>query len=176
MYSYIDIPNWKSIQETIVSWLDHDNLTFKSTGYAVANLNSLYNFCPNVFESLEKMNFSVISMGLFSKTNYLFDRPHMDYSEVAARINIPVLNCNNVETQFYDFTGEHEIKLVKNSYELPYYFTKGDIKKIDTCIIDKPTVISVRNLHTVVVPKGNPLPRISATIRVHPDPVFYLEI
>ena len=56
------------------------------------------------------------------------------------------------------------------------FFVPGDdCKLVDKVEIKQATVIKTGALHSVYMPKDNPVPRITLTLGFHKDPVYMLE-
>lgn len=96
--------------------------------------------------------------------------PHIDNAKFSsARINLPLLNCKNTRTEFFSnavsvLTDEGWRMVTNTDYVLEAYME-----------LSKATVVRVHEPHRVVVPAGNPVPRVALTLDFDKDPVFLLE-
>jgi hypothetical protein len=94
-----------------------------------------------------------------------FHRPgliHVDACEAKVRINLPILNCENTVTNFYQAVGEPIKQLLPN--EVPFYgFDPAQCKLVDRFRLTKPAAIRIGSPHQIYVLKGD-VPRISCSI------------
>ena len=96
------------------------------------------------------------------------------FPERIARINIPVLNCEHSETRFYSTINNNPIvKTLPNGITYTHHEAE-DVRVEAAVTVSKPTVIRVRELHSVVN-HAKIYPRITLTCAVDPDPVYLLE-
>lgn len=96
------------------------------------------------------------------------------FSDRLARVNLPVLNCGDSETQFFSpIKWEPIIKTLGNGIKYTYHSPENCKFESSTSIIE-PTILRVRELHNVVVHKES-YPRIALTCAIDPDPVYLLE-
>lgn len=142
---------------------------------------------PKFFEQLGL----TVGMFAFFQCNNRVSAIHVDQPDVPmhyigncrARINIPIMNCENSTTCFYTSTGEEIIREIpatsrggKSADETlnAGYFDPSLCTKVDEFNLDVPTVFRVDVPHNVIV-DGFKFPRIAATIGFYEDPTPLLE-
>lgn len=94
-----------------------------------------------------------------------------DVSDIEARINIPLLNCDQSFTTFYETTDKTPV-----TYQTHVKFYVPDETKcrmVDAVVLSQPTVLRVSEPHRVIC--RTTAPRCSLTLRVSPDPVYLLQ-
>lgn len=92
---------------------------------------------------------------------------HIDDIDTApnARINIPILNCEDTETIFYNSTVKP--KLMELPSGIKYYGLEDmHCQKVASFTLRKPTIIRPKELHQVNINSNN-TPRISCTIEFY---------
>lgn len=103
--------------------------------------------------------------------------PHRDTTRSRARINIPILNCANTITEFWQCRHE-ESRLTPDLQAgngLPYRGYSWDQIELQTAVcIDQPTVIRVQEIHSIRI-LGDQVPRITLTVKFWPDVDCLLE-
>jgi hypothetical protein len=97
---------------------------------------------------------------------------HMDAYKHECRINLPILNCSNTCTVFYE--GGIWRNFINPDTNAPsFQYVSGDLKFVDQVEIDMPTVVRVLVPHNVIM-KTPVKPRITLTLGFDKDPVFLL--
>lgn len=101
---------------------------------------------------------------------------HRDYLTDKARINIPILNCENSWTNFYKLINpESKPKISINAKGQPYQsYDPADIVLEDRVQIIQPTIIRPMEIHSIEMDETR-VPRITLTVCTNPMPEFLLE-
>lgn len=113
-------------------------------------------------------------------TYIMFSNPdgaaHRDSITDRARINIPILNCENSWTNFYKLVDPSvKAKISVNARGQPYQsYDPKDIELVDRVQITEPTIIRPLEIHSIEMDETK-VPRITLTICTNPVPEFLLE-
>jgi hypothetical protein len=138
------------------------------------NALELINACPELAVGLQKYNFSIRMAALFVMYHPSHNKIHIDSYPSNARINIPLLNCTNTYTNFYE--SDDGMTLWTNPISgITSYKPKGKCRLVDRVELKQATIIRTSVFHTVDFPNSNPVPRITLTLGLDKDPVFMLE-
>lgn len=116
---------------------------------------------------------SVATYIMFSNTD---GAAHRDYLTDRARINIPILNCENSWTNFYRLDNpDVKPKVSINARGQPYQsYDPTDIILEDRVQITEPTIIRPLEIHNIEMDEAK-VPRITLTVCTSPMPEFLLE-
>ncbi len=98
---------------------------------------------------------------------------HRDSWRHKARINIPLLNGKNTYTYFYDDVETIETRNAAGSVVV--VAKDQSTPHVDFVETIQPIVLRVQELHNVMLPYNNPVPRITLSLGFNIDPVFLLE-
>lgn len=88
-----------------------------------------------------------------------------------ARLNLPLLNCENSQTVFYDVRGEPPM-LTTPGDQTTIWDWKGKYEALDRVVLNQPTILRVRSPHAVFSFTSEP--RIAITINLEVDPASFL--
>jgi hypothetical protein len=89
--------------------------------------------------------------------------PHYDRVQPWVRINIPLINCEDSETIFYQDYDKSRIFLNPHNGTTAYIMEDESVlTKIDSVVLDSPTILRVSELHSVKI--GPNTPRMSLTV------------
>jgi hypothetical protein len=102
-------------------------------------------------------------------------RMHADGTTDIARINLPLLNCDNTFTHFY---SGYELKKWTNPDTGIYSYSiinQDEVKLAATVEMKKATVVRIIEPHNVELPPNNPVPRITLSLRFDRDLGFLLD-
>lgn len=92
-------------------------------------------------------------------------RPH-DQNQLA--INIPLINCDNSVTEFWD-TDEDRTRIQYSSSKSPYiHFNRDRCKKIDEFVLTQPVIFRTDLPHSVN--NYSTEPRLAISLRLEKDP------
>ena len=91
-----------------------------------------------------------------------------------ARINLPLLNCENTYTRFYKnvITG---VSKNPQSGIVSYPVINTDYELADKVELTQATILKVSEAHDVQL-NDTPVPRIALTLGFSPNPVFLLNV
>jgi hypothetical protein len=140
---------------------------------AYRNLNfvELTTRCPELLTAFNRYNIVCTYAAAFVTYRNAAVIVHIDAGNDQARINIPLENCKNTFTEFYE-----------KGYSVPYSnpITGTTATKIlgaqliDKVEIDQATVIRIKAPHSVTMDEKF-VPRVTLTLGFDRDPVFLLE-
>jgi hypothetical protein len=166
--------------------LDFDLVSKKTLDYVISNRDKITSFwnhlnlenfiknVPEITRMFAPLNITPAYISLIVATQDA--GIHRDtYIKVTptpvARINIPILNCQGSETRFWSTSAEPELLFLDNG--TPYRYLDEKDCKLETILeLDRPTVLRVKEPHSVVV--GKKVPRISLTIEFEEDIEYLL--
>lgn len=179
-YQKIDIPNWRGVAVKIYKHIcDHTDLVKTGAFWNILSRDQ-HTYCYQQLDPVfDRLGFNLLRISFLvlrdEQSTIHQDRDHFPgFPERVARINIPVLNCEHSETRFYSaIRWNPMVKTLPNGITYTYH-AASNVQVEDTVILDQPTVIRVRELHSVVN-NAKMYPRISLTCAVDPDPVYLLE-
>ena len=137
------------------------------------NLLSLIKECPEIIVAFNKYELKPIMAAVYIMYNYTHTSIHIDDFLPNARINLPLLNCKNTYTNFYESKVE-PVKWINPNSGVVSYTAEGDYTLVDRVEIEQATIIRTNVFHSVDLPIGNPVPRITLTLAFDKDPVFLL--
>jgi hypothetical protein len=176
-YKYIDIDDLDIIINKCLGYVKSIDKIYKreisSTNWYNLNIKELREVCPELVTSFLQYDLKIIMAAA-----YVMYRPeqikiHKDASAWKARINLPLLNCKDTYTEFYE-SDTNQLKWINPEFG-SFFVPKGDYKLVDRVEIKQATVIKTGALHSVYMPTDNPVPRITLTLGFHKDPVYMLE-
>lgn len=143
--------------------------------YYPLNFEPFIEQCPLIKTSFKRYNINCNFAAAYVCYNNSQNPIHIDNFVQEARINLPILNCEYSTTYFY-VNGEFETAQNNNTNTYPSILRKtgNDFKKVDSVILNSPTVMLVNKPHQVIM---NPqkCPRISLTLGFDVDPIFLLK-
>lgn len=123
---------------------------------------------PQIQNLFNHLNITIKKIS-FVTTSQKIGIIHIDDVDTApnARINLPILNCENTETVFY--TSIYPPELMKLPSGIIYYgLDEKHCQRVDSFTLKKPTVIRPKELHQVIL-HSDSIPRISCTIEFYED-------
>ena len=138
------------------------------------NLEILKEVCPELELAFKKYELIPNMSAVYVMYNTTHTSIHIDGFSPQARINLPLLNCKNTYTNFYESKAE-PIKWINPASGIASYNVAGDYKLVDRVEIKQATIIRTNVFHSVALPIGNPVPRITLTLGFNKDPIFLLE-
>jgi hypothetical protein len=142
------------------SWYRLDALKFKLA-------------CPEIVSAFKKYNIEIVMAAVYIMYHPRHSYIHRDDDISEARINLPLLNCDNTYTNFYEGEGDL-IRQVNPDTGTGFYSITNKIRFVDRIEIKQATVIRTSALHSVVLPISNPVPRITLTLGMDKDPIYFL--
>jgi hypothetical protein len=176
-FKHIELPGWEKVAEAVLEWTNK-NTDFctnkKYRGWVSIDTRRLINEVPEINELFESAGFKITNISFFLRNDTVISPPHSHVNDNLARINIPILNCKGTFTKFYESLEYQKIIYNKQGAPLSQLSSLENIKEIASCEISVPTVLSVNTLHSVIIPPGSMLPRITISVKVSPDPIYLL--
>ncbi len=138
------------------------------------DLRTLIKECPELVVAFKKYDLRPIMSAIFIMYNPAHTSIHIDSFPSQTRINLPLLNCKNTYTNFYESKNE-PIKWINPNSSVLSFNVVGDCKLIDRVELTQATIIRTKVPHSVDLPIDNPVPRITLTLGFDKDPVFLLD-
>ena len=100
--------------------------------------------------------------------------PHIDSYPAKARINLPLQNCSGTYTNFYTGGGVEEWINPGSGVVSYMVHDQENLTLVDKVEMTEATVLRTSAIHSVTLPAGNPIPRVTLTLGFDRDPVFLL--
>ena len=138
------------------------------------SLMKLIKECPEIVLAFKKYKLQPVMAAAYVMYDTTHTSIHVDAFNAQARINLPLLNCKNTYTNFYKSENE-PIEWINPDSGAVSYKAVGDYTLVDRVEIKQATIIRTKVLHSVDLPIGNPVPRITLTLGFDKDPVYLLE-
>jgi len=145
-----------------------------------AKTNSGFYMLPYLITSIPELKNCFEGFRVFDAASYIMfnnqaGKPHKDHTPLKARVNIPILNCENTLTEFWQPQLGEQSEIIQQPNGLPYEsYDNCKLDLVHSVCIDQPTVIRVREIHSVRL-LSEKIPRITLTLMLYPDPVTLLE-
>ena len=173
-YKEIDVPNLDCLVEKTRNFIETKTTLISKRVFSAWHFLDFPEYIRAVPELLTAfIEYGITPVRVAAFVTYNNGKPHIDDCMEEARINLPILNCSGSLTSFYeDTTFEY---VVDPFTKIAHNRITGPLNKIDSFEINKATVMRVRKPHGVTMSPGNPVPRITLTIKFDKDPVFLLE-
>ena len=177
-YKLLDLENYDTIITKCLNYVKSKDIVYnrklERASWYNLSVRELILACPELVESLDTYNFKIYMAAAFVMYDSSHTSIHIDQYHSKARINLPLLNCHNTYTNFYE--GDSEIvRWVNPDSGVVSYNTTGQSRLVDRVEMRQATVIRTKVLHSVDLPAGNPVPRITLTLGLNKDPVYMLE-
>jgi hypothetical protein len=178
-YKEIDIPHYDSIVQKSLEFIKSNEIVYfrkkSSASFYVLDVKSYLNAVPEVRLSFLKYNLICNFVAAYVMYNSMHTAIHTDEGTRKARINLPLLNCDNTFTNFYS-GGELQEYINPDTGMISRQPLRINGVRLEATIeIKKATVVRISELHKVILPKKNPIPRITLSLGFDKDPVFLLD-
>jgi hypothetical protein len=145
----------------------------QAIGQAFHIMPDLLTYIPELITAFE--GHTVLGTAAYIMYNHTPGGPHKDATTAWARVNIPILNCEDTVTSFWHADQEEQPERIQQPNGLFFeWYDEGKLTLMATVTIDQPTIIRVREIHSVRL-LSERRPRITLTLRLDPDPVHLLE-
>ena len=147
---------------------------YKNTEHIVGQFSmidneSTLNVLPTIAKWLEVNKLEVMHIGYISVNPNTIQQAHIDSGESSLALNFPVINCNNVTTEFFKLESKDLTIRHSKGTNLPYYhFDNTDKDIIGSFTLTQPTLLNIKMPHSVV--NNTELERISLSFRFKNDP------
>lgn len=191
-YNYIDLPDWEKLRDQII---DFKRVAEKSEPESLCwqcyFLDTLKKELPDVVDAFSTLGLTPRQMILFDSAPNEYDeknpksgkavfvhvdarddeRDETDFDPTNA-INIPLVNCENSKTLFYEIDlkdGRHpdDIYVYYEDFYMCGGLDHSIIKEVDSFTLDKPAILRVNVPHGVLNPTDKL--REVATFRFYED-------
>jgi hypothetical protein len=190
-YKFIDLPKlkeinmkyWKRIKMKDLETIQHKSLKyiknnrdkFVDAPFSPINFKSFVEAVPEFMSAFEEYDITPVQVSAYIMYSNSDGAAHKDYLTDSARINIPIINCENSWTNFYKLVVPGtEPKVVVNSKGQPYIsYSPEDIVLEDRVQIIEPTIIRPLEIHSIEMDDTR-VPRITLTVCTRPVPEFLL--
>jgi hypothetical protein len=176
-FKEIDIDNLEIIQKKCLDYVKTQEMVYKKlkpASWYVLNLEELKASCPELQESFSKINLDINYVAAIVMMEEKDIRVHTDNWFQEARINIPLLNCENTFTKFYSNIKTQDLHNLSTGLVSKTVVNLDEIQYECGLELRKATVLRSNEGHHISVPSTNPAPRISLTIGFVQDPVYLL--
>jgi hypothetical protein len=174
-YKYLDL-DWHSCRKQLLHYVQVDCPSLSipdSSSWRKPNLNDVLEKVPQLPVVFQPLNLTIRYVAFFV-SNYQYGTIHIDADTISkARINLPVLNCENTETRFYTTSGMTNKIFQDNGVSL-MNIDPGTCTHVDQFYLTQPVVFRNTHPHQVVSNNVNH-PRISCTVAFNEDIEYLLE-
>jgi len=148
-----------------------------NTNWYYLDLEMLMKVCPELQLAFQKHDLKIIMAAVYVMYLPKHSRPHIDAYPSHARVNLPLLNCQDTYTNFY--TSDTESPRYVNPDGGGRFCFMADkyenLVLVDRVEIKQATVLRTKVLHSVYLPIDNPVPRITLSLAFDKDPIYLLE-
>ena len=168
-YKYLPELDWHPVSNKLRWYLLEGNKSYLSDDnweknlWRYADLPDLFKNVPEIKELFNPMELTICMVAFFvsGKTSSTI---HRDADRSAnARINIPILNCENTETRFFTTDYPPEKRLQSNGVYY-WYIDPKTCTHVDSYYLDCPVIFKINEPHQVVGGGNLNIPRVSCTI------------
>ena len=156
-FSYVEIPKLKEIQLELLSLKYSKIISYQKSPFYYNVLKEDIVDCPELFEYLKsKELFGKFKRLLFSTNGPTQDVTHVDGYNPLTRnhfsLNIPLIDCENSYTVFYDYKGKHLI-YNQDTYNFFAWMTLDKVKELTKVECVKPMLVNTTILHRGIMEK-----------------------
>ena len=179
-FKHIDLEGWKSATVKVHKFVRDETTILQGRAFWNILTREKHDYCYQQLSPVfERAGFNLLRISFLvlhgEESDIHQDKDFIPgFPDRMARINLPVLNCEDTETHFYSsINWDPIVKTLPNG--IKYSFHSPENCKLEgTVTINRPTIIRVRELHSVAN-HTKIYPRITLTCAVDPDPVYLLE-
>lgn len=177
-YKKIELENFDTVIEKCLAYIKgidtiYNRKTPRTSWYNVS-VEELTSVCPELVTAFNKYDLKIVMAAAYVMYHNSHTLVHVDNYKYQTRINLPLLNCKNTYTNFYESDGEL-VKWVNPQSGEASYSTTGKTRLVDRVEIEQATVIRVAALHDVALSANAKVPRITLTLGFDKDTTFLLE-
>ncbi len=177
-YKILELENYDTIINKSLAYVKTIDIAYNrklaQASWYNLSVRELTVACPELSFALSKHDLKIHMAAVYVMYDPRHTSIHIDQYKAQARLNLPLLNCDNTYTNFYESDGEI-VKWINPDSGVISYNTTGQPRLVDRVEIKQATVIRTKVLHSVDLPIGNPVPRITLTLGLSKDPVYMLE-
>lgn len=137
--------------------------------FRILDKDATLNLLPTVVKWFQENNLEVRQVAYISLAGHTSQQAHVDSGEPQLALNFPVINCDEVVTEFFkleeqDLTIQYTVET-----NLPYHhFDSTDKDPIGSFSLTQPTLLNIKMPHRVV--NNTDSERISLSFRFKNDP------
>ena len=173
--------NWQPVSDKLKWYITEANTSYLSdTDYSTnmwryADKTDLFAQVPELKKLFRPMGLTICMVAFFvsGKRSSLI---HRDADRNAnARINLPIMNCENTETRFFTTT----IPPVKRQQSNGVYYWDIDqtsCTHVDSFFLNQPVIFKINEPHQVIGESVTSVPRVSCTIGFKEEIVHLIDI
>lgn len=163
-FRYLDL-RWEKAAEQIKDYLkQHPEVVSPQLGSAVVAPENIFTECPAIVSLFSPLTIKWVGFFVtYGRAGVI----HVDDSTAVARINFPVLNCEDTETKFFRTKDTSTLVSQPNGNVL-YKLDPLTCEEIDHYYLNQAVVVNVLQPHQVVL-NSKKYPRISCTVRFNED-------
>jgi hypothetical protein len=176
-WARIKLNDLEAIQAKTIQYLKTNREKFpKGTPFNPLPLVEFMQAVPELETSFAEHGLTINFISAYIMWNNYDGGMHRDSSVDVARVNIPIINCEDSWTNFYvtKVPGEEPL-IVLNSKGMPYRpYKPDDVVLVDRVQITEPTIIRPLEIHGIEIDETK-VPRVTLTIATDPMPDFLLE-
>lgn len=176
-FKEIDIDNLDIIKTKCLGYIKTQETVYKKlkpASWYVLNVEELTANCPELQQSFDKLGLTINYAAAIVMMAEKDIRVHTDNWHQEARINIPLLNCENTFTKFYSNIKTQELHNPSTGMVSKTVINLDEIVYECGLELRKATILRSNEGHHITLPSSNPVPRISLTIGFVQDPVYLL--
>jgi hypothetical protein len=159
-----NFPLYNEIREKTVEFIKQYDFIYNRS---IATLMTLHQFgvlekVPEIKEACSILGLNPTFIAVHTMNKQTDSAPHYDRVQPWVRINIPLMNCETSETIFYQ---DHAGKIFLNPHNGTTAYIMEDesvLTRVDSVVLDYPTILRVSELHSVKMGPGTP--RIALTL------------
>lgn len=176
-YRYIHLSNFNIIQQKCLEAIKMHDRVFEryeeNTSYYLLDHNIVLKNCKELVLALNEYGLTCNYAMAYVMYKPQHTKIHIDKHTHRCRINLPILNCDNTLTCFYE-----NVEFKERITPLGLYHrmvTDQNYTPVDSVEMNMPAVIAVGEPHKVVMPENAPAPRITMSLGTTKDPSFLLD-
>jgi len=166
-YKYLSDLPWQPVTEKLKWYLLESNTSYLANTsvnmWRYADRNDLFEKVPELQELFKPMGLTIHFAAFFVSENRS-SLIHIDADKNSnARINLPVLNCENTETRFYK-SDYPPVKRQQPDGINYWYIDPVTCTHVDSFFLNEPVIFKVNEPHQVIGESVTTIPRVSCTI------------
>jgi hypothetical protein len=171
----IKMKDLETIQRKSFEYIKNNKDTFGATPFNPLDFKSFVEAVPELMTAFEEYDITPVHVSAYIMCSNSDGDAHRDYVTDSARINIPIINCENSWTNFYKLVVPGtRAKVTVSPNGQPYLsYSPEDIVLEDRVQITEPTIIRPLEIHSIEMDDTR-VPRITLTICTRPVPEFLL--
>jgi hypothetical protein len=137
--------------------------------FTIVDKESTLNSLPTIVKWLEDNNLVVRQIAYISIGANTIQQAHIDSGDLELALNFPVLNCDDVTTEFFEYEEQDFTIQYTIGTKLPFHhFNCEDKTSIGSFSLTQPTLLNIKMPHRIV--NSTDLERISLSFRFEKDP------